>query len=69
MCKAGGRESRNALNEDDTQGNQEGGTRANVYQMVLKLVCFLIFSEYRVSLATKYMLVNTFIGSFQVFRI
>jgi len=55
MSKAGKEGAEVSLMKMILQGNQEGGTRANFYQMVLKLVCFLIFSEYRVSLATKYM--------------
>ena len=55
MSKAGKEGAEMSLMKMILQGNQEGETRANFYQMVLKLVCFLIFSEYRVSLATKYM--------------
>lgn len=55
MSKAGKEGAEMSLMKMILQGNQEGGTRTNFYRMILKLVCFLIFSEYRVSLATKYM--------------
>ena len=55
MSKAGKEKAEMSLRKMLSQGNQEGGKRVYFYQMVLKLVCFFIFSEYRVSLGTKYM--------------
>lgn len=53
MRKAGKERVEMSLRKMLSQGNQEGGKRVYFYQMVL--ICFLIFSEYRVSLETKYM--------------